>query len=1196
MLKDIRLHIEPDEEKQSEIEAELAADIQRQHSRNIQAFSYHIPSLLSFVQNIRTSNISLFCNRFGQKNIVDYGNGRTLYGLDPKAEIHQQFNAFCRFPQYVALNETLENQSSNIALKKATKLEDLPHYQTYLERSALPKEIDVLVVLGLGMGQHIVELLNSRNIKHLAIYEPELQYFQCSVMAIDWELILDTAKSKGTAIYLQIGKDGRDLLADVSELNQHFPFDGFYLYPHYHHPVFDSLAVSLRDFGWQKCMAQGINYQQQQADNYLPIWTQSIDLTNLASIPDAGMPDTDRKTDGKTDSVFAKNIAAFKKYYPQIAKEFSDYQPNNWLPVVNQEQQINLIEKKSLTSWHGDNPKQECEQNFENFCRYPNKDGLVLGYKGTKLKHYLHYQFVAETEKILEEIEEEAGNLPQDIKSLIVFGVGTGYQLECLFNHHQVENLFICEPNRDFFYASLYSIDWAQYLKQIDESGGRLYLNIGDDGTHLFRDLLNQFYSIGPYILANTYFYQSYYNSNLVAAIAQLREQLQVVISMGEYYDHARYGIAHTTETIARGYPFLIQEADKKLSYQDKEVPIFLVGNGPSLDQSIETIKEWKAQAIIVSCGTALMPLYKNGIVPDFHAEIEQNRSTFDWICRIGDFDYLKQISLISCNGIHPDTCDLFKDVYLAFKEGESSTVSAIEVIGKGLYEELQFAFPTVANFALNIFTKMGFNQVYLFGIDLGFYDKTKHHSTQSGYYKENGEQMYDYEAKNNTSMVVPGNFRPTVFTKHEFKVSKTILEQTLAQRKVDCFNCSDGALIVGSQALKVELVLLNVNVAIKAKGLHAIKNLAFKGKPSFSDYRLLFESRFDNRSLLTELSVFLAKCKNVTKPFYSTEELVEEQKKLLFTSYNHGKSLLFYLMYGTVNYANAVFTKLSNANTSKEKLEKINRTWECFLVDVIEQTSKNYNIYDYCTSLTPYRETTILRNHASNKNSIAHIDDENDRYYISSVLDSIYPQEYMKPNDSSVIDEVWVFREHSQLQDKLANLSLGGRKLIGCTDPNMLSSGRLTDLFIDKKNISYFYWLGNIEGNIDAFYNGDYPFVHVRRMNFIPKFLLGLGEVLLYLPKYQFVNSTLMQKEQFLSSLVDSLSHVQSYIEYPDYIAIPKDSYTLADIELDQAGNRGRIHTTRVDFNSLVGADFRKSQADEILNAIQFGKRWQRF
>ena len=63
-------------------------------------------------------------------------------------------------------------------------------------------------------------------------------------------------------------------------------------------------------------------------------------------------------------------------------------------------------------------------------------------------------------------------------------------------------------------------------------------------------------------------------------------------------------------------------------------------------------------------------------------------------------------------------------------------------------------------------------------GVDLGFVDVNHHHSKSSGYYQEDGKETYDYSAKNITSLVVPGNFRPRVNTKHEFKVSRQIIEQ----------------------------------------------------------------------------------------------------------------------------------------------------------------------------------------------------------------------------------------------------------------------------------------------------------------------------------------------------------------------------------------------------------------------------------
>ena len=42
--------------------------------------------------------------------------------------------------------------------------------------------------------------------------------------------------------------------------------------------------------------------------------------------------------------------------------------------------------QSSLTAFGGQAPRQNAGKSFEHFKKYPQKDGLVLGYTGTKLK------------------------------------------------------------------------------------------------------------------------------------------------------------------------------------------------------------------------------------------------------------------------------------------------------------------------------------------------------------------------------------------------------------------------------------------------------------------------------------------------------------------------------------------------------------------------------------------------------------------------------------------------------------------------------------------------------------------------------------------------------------------------------------------------------------------------------------------
>ena len=1172
MLKNIRLHIDKDEEKQTQVEKLTAEYIESQYKANLLAFRTYIPSLVEQINAIRNDNISIFCNKQGQFNIVDYGVGRTLYGLDPVGEIQRQYSNLANRAIRVALNSQGNTQYRDAESNEDDlgALSDALLISGYECREELPQHIETLVVLGIGLGLHIGELVKNHFIENLVIYEPELQYFKCSIFCNKWDEILSLANEKGVRLFFQLGKDGRNIVNDIEELNEHFSINQFHFYKHYNIPVFDSIEKACIQGDWARLKREGLNFNLSQTPvNYVPRWTQSIHIDSY-------------QDPGKAAQLCRKqNLEAFKKYFPAIYKTFKDYKAQVWVPVEGDNGEINVLKKSNLVSWYGLSPRQECNLNFENFSEQPNKDGLILGYKGKKLKKYLHYQFVNRTEKLLKQVEQEEGTLPETLKSIILFGVGVGYQIETMLEKHNVEKLFICEPNKDFFHASLYAIKWDEILAEIDENEGRLYINIGDDGTNLFKDLLEQFYSIGPYILANTYFYQSYYNSVLVSAIAQLREQLQVVISMGEYFDHARYGIAQTTEMLNRGAPFLRKNPAQYLSFEDKDVPVFIVGNGPSLDASIEVIKEWREYAIVVSCGTALSALHKHNITPDFHAEIEQNRSTFDWCCRIDDFDYLSQISLISVNGIHPDTCDLFKDTYIAFKDGESSTVSALEVLGKKTYEELQFAFPTVSNLAINLFSKMGMHQLYLFGVDLGFYDKSKHHSKTSSYYID-GKEVYDYQADNNISLVVPGNFRKTVFTKYEFKLSKAIIEQSLAKNKVSCFNCSDGAKIAGASPLANDMVLITTSPAQCQSALTSIKDNVFYAVPAEQNYQAMFSERFSLQALKDEMSIFISKAE---KPFCCAEDVdsfIQTQKEMIFESYKLKNSLLFYLLYGTVNYTNALLSKLSSATNNLEALEEARIEWLKTLTVISSSYLDDMCAFDTASSCVYLRESVYVRRWMQSQDRGFALSDVDQNSLLAKFIEDYTPMVNKSQQSVKELYKVHFSESREGLSQIFALLDEQAYHLVGTynlIEPTLLNTLSAHD------NTSLYVWYTPDGHSIDGFEEGDIPFVHYSRQHFIPSFLCNLEKVFIFLPKYEFANSSDLQKQRYLAPLLHSLNWVDGFVEYKKYIAIPRKGVSVMSLEVDNIGNRGRVQKGNITWESLCVEDANSKRVKQLLS-----------
>lgn len=920
MLQQIQFHVHEDEQTQQQIEQSMALQIRDNYRQSIGALERFIPSLVELAKKTDSTVSTLLCNKYSELNIVNYNSGQVLYGMHPKAEVLAHFHEY---------------------MSTAPKLEINPS-----DRSSS----EALVCLGLGLGYHLEHVVNQAQYKHVVVYEPNVDYFICALSSLNWKSLLQKAKEKGIALYLQIGADGTSFSKDMQELIAHVKIDNVIIYKHLQLNSFNKIEAFFQTHSWKdiKNWVLGIN-NQALSESYLPLWAP----LKIGS----GFNDSYLNEDIKR-----KNLDALKAYFPELYKEFSDYSPLYWWPTANINGDVNVYHK-TTGSLYSSSLKYDSEEGFNAFSSKPNKDGLLLSYTGKKLKSFLHYQLVSGCEQIIKGVDEVQSELPERVKSLIMFGIGIGYSIEKLASNHDIEMLFVCEPNKDFFFASLYAVDWSEIINSFDTGKKRLYLNIGDDGTNLTNDLLVQFQTVGPYVLANTFFYQTLFNEKLTDAVASLREQLLVIISMGDYFDNAKYGIAHTHWALKNEVPLLMSDSKKLLGQNDSDVPVFIVGNGPSLDGLLDLIKEEQERVIIISCGTALQALHKTGITPDFHAEIETNRSTFDWLTRIKDPSYLKRITLLSCNGIHPDSASLFGSTLLALKQGEASTVSLTELDKNHPFALLDFAYPTVTNFAANLVTKIGFSQIYLFGTDMGFVSDTYHHSKSSGYYDGSGNELYRYSEKHSMSLVIPGNFKPWVKTKYEFKVSKGVLEQTFAQSSAEVYNLNDGARISGAKALKKDFLLITSTAEDKRCVKDTLMNGVFSAE--YNDKMLeLFGKRYSKDSLSEELSALLSL---LSKPILSSsdiEALVSEQREFIVSSYLRKKSLVFYYLNGTLNYINSVFSKLLNIADEVvivERGSKLLALWRQFVEDAAGVLANDQGGYDNISSFRGLRREIVL-------------------------------------------------------------------------------------------------------------------------------------------------------------------------------------------------------------------------------------------
>ncbi len=186
---------------------------------------------------------------------------------------------------------------------------------------------------------------------------------------------------------------------------------------------------------------------------------------------------------------------------------------------------------------------------------------------------------------------------------------------------------------------------------------------------------------------------------------------------------------------------------------------------------------------IIISVGTALRPLMKEGIKSDFHIEQERIDLLIDALK-----DILPEYNgiFVGANVVNPKIFEMAKNPYMYTREGFTFESFYPRV--------LIFSSPIVGNtgvsFAAN-FTK----EIYLCGMDLGFRLGEKKHSKNSFYDSKEDTQKDGIKIK--------GNFSNDIYTDSLLLSSKMAIERLIKAKNLKIYNLSDGAYIENSIPLK---------------------------------------------------------------------------------------------------------------------------------------------------------------------------------------------------------------------------------------------------------------------------------------------------------------------------------------------------------------------------------------------------------
>ncbi|TPE54912.1 motility associated factor glycosyltransferase family protein [Maribrevibacterium harenarium] len=660
---------------------------------------------------------------------------------------------------------------------------------------------------------------------------------------------------------------------------------------------------------------------------------------------------------------FRDNLLAFEHYMPHVLEDYKSFSFDENLLFMSDTGTLNILHPELKQPLYGEDPISASKQQFQAYKKSPKFTRIRYGQEDNP-RNQLQTEYLNKVAAFCLEAETQLTplkQLPDYVPNLLILGIGLGYHLDELLEELNSNHFYIYEPVPEFFWASLMVFNWRSLFERVNEQGLTLNINIGSKPEQFPRDYISQLDLNGRYSASKTFLYLHYHSDVLERVISELHANYNKQITGWGFFDDGVFSVGHGLTNLENEVPILKEKNHISKEIFDKivDMPVFIVANGPSLDNCIETIKEYRDQVILMSCGSTITTLYRYGIKPDIQLDVERTKHSadkFDYL----PASYLEDILALSVNVMHPKYFKYFKRKGYGMKPGETmSSIFSDKIDPARKFAFLQACNPLVGNIALSYSYYFGFRNVYLMGMDNGFVKGGLHHSKNSIYYTAGNE---DVKALQNyvehDGVTVPGNFGRDVFSSHLMDYSRyminVIMREVAKNKRANYYNCSDGAKFESITPLSPEDVfLLDPPLDHEAVKKYIFENFfevlplssldiqALAGREEFAKVVNALISKFDMK-LETRADFSLLAKKQI--------DFVKDFRKLI-----KGSSYIYYLLVGSLNTFNAMM--LTMVYDYEEEQECIKRAkqmlsiWQEYLEAMVvryDQVIGYHDVYDW--------------------------------------------------------------------------------------------------------------------------------------------------------------------------------------------------------------------------------------------------------
>jgi hypothetical protein len=492
-------------------------------------------------------------------------------------------------------------------------------------------------------------------------------------------------------------------------------------------------------------------------------------------------------------ATYLNNMMVLKKHMPELFEFYQNYQPTRAKLTFDHNGDINMVSEGGLVY------EEEAKINSYKQAEAYLADPKLFSYNIKFSDSTVNFEHERKLRDLYKKRESEVKNfgfnilkVNNTIDFLTMIGGGLGYHIERLFQLTQVRYFYLYEPDPDCFYCALHCIDFGPLIEGCFKLGGAFTIKVGGNANNYVNGINYILLDQGFFNVTRLFNYRHYHSEATDETYKKVFELSYRLSSGWGFFEDEIISLIHTITNSKAQFPYLINK--KLFNNKLKDKPVFIVANGPSLDDDIAYIKANADNAIVFSCGTALKTILDSGIMPDFHIEMERTALLYEWVDSVGHKDKLKQINIIALNTVFTDILKLFKNAYLLPKPKDGGMDFLYSFLDKQKYLPVDCCNPTVSNAATAAVAYLGFDTMYLFGVDLGYIDEEYHHSKGSIYYKKGSHAE---KGKMSSEIKVKGNFVDEVFTTHHFDNSRASIEILLENNPdISCYNASNGAYI----------------------------------------------------------------------------------------------------------------------------------------------------------------------------------------------------------------------------------------------------------------------------------------------------------------------------------------------------------------------------------------------------------------